>query len=264
MRPRDWARQRTLLRILRKSFFHTNWNSISLEYFFDFSASFMANFPNFQLFKRFRYTFLTLKVVCTWGRGLLSLASGVKRWLRRQYFRISQPGLRWVPYISFCRGGSRIFFMRGCTLLLLYFNTNKPHSFFFFCRIPVVLENRRSSRGGGSHPLHPPPRSAPVLRSLPSPNIDLSAGSWKTRFKKNPILLTLRYRQLLLVSPPSYRPMYPLNKNLGFWETAHLLLPWDNINTYFSLRAKCWLKGGVGGQFPKKKNLNWSQKNTSA
>ena len=32
-------------------------------------------------------------------------------------------------------------------------------------RIPVVLENRRSSQGGGgrsAHPLHPPPRSAPV------------------------------------------------------------------------------------------------------
>ena len=30
--------------------------------------------------------------------------------------------------------------------------------FFFFGRIPVVLENRRSSRGegGGAHPLHPP------------------------------------------------------------------------------------------------------------
>ena len=27
------------------------------------------------------------------------------------------------------RGGSRIFFRRGCTRLLLYFNTNKPHSF---------------------------------------------------------------------------------------------------------------------------------------
>ena len=32
--------------------------------------------------------------------------------------------------------------------------------FFFFGRIPVVLENCRSSRGG-AHPLHPPPRSAP-------------------------------------------------------------------------------------------------------
>ena len=55
------------------------------------------------------------------------------------------------------RGGSR----RGCTRLLLYFNTNKPHS-FFVCRIPVVLENRRSSRGGGgvrtpcTFPLDPP------------------------------------------------------------------------------------------------------------
>ena len=29
------------------------------------------------------------------------------------------------------RGGSRIFFTRGCTRLLLYFNTNKPHSVFF-------------------------------------------------------------------------------------------------------------------------------------
>ena len=59
-------------------------------------------------------------------------------------------------------GGSRIFFRRGCTCLLLYFNTNTPH--FFFCRIPVVLENRRSSqgRGGNAHPLQPPPRSAPV------------------------------------------------------------------------------------------------------
>ena len=63
------------------------------------------------------------------------------------------------------RGRSRIFFRRGCTRLLLYFNTNKPHSFFFFCRtnkkIPVVLENRRSSQGGGVHtpctlPLDPP------------------------------------------------------------------------------------------------------------
>ena len=59
------------------------------------------------------------------------------------------------------RGGSRIFFRRGCTRLLLYFNTNKPH-FFFFCRIPVVLEKRRSSQGGGgvrttcTLPLDPP------------------------------------------------------------------------------------------------------------
>ena len=54
------------------------------------------------------------------------------------------------------RGGSRIFFRRGCTRVLLYFNTNKPH-IFSFGRIPVVLENRRSSRGGGgAHPCTAP------------------------------------------------------------------------------------------------------------
>ena len=37
---------------------------------------------------------------------------------------------------------------------------------------------------------------------------------------------------------------------IRFWETAHLPLPWDNVNTYFSLRAKCWLRGGVGIMIP--------------
>ena len=32
----------------------------------------------------------------------------------------------------YIRGGSRMFFRRGCTRLLLYFNANKPQSFFFF------------------------------------------------------------------------------------------------------------------------------------
>ena len=38
--------------------------------------------------------------------------------------------------------------------------------------------------------------------------------------------------------------------NLDFRETAHLPLPKANINTYFSLRAKCQLRGGIGRQFP--------------
>ena len=38
---------------------------------------------------------------------------------------------------------------------------------------------------------------------------------------------------------------------LGFRETFHLPLPQVNITTYFSLRAKCWVRGGVGGQIPK-------------
>ena len=65
--------------------------------------------------------------------------------------------------ISCYRGGSRIFFRRGCTRLLLYFNTNKPHSFFFW-RIPVVLDNRRSSRGGGCAPPAPSPWIRPCVK----------------------------------------------------------------------------------------------------
>ena len=42
----------------------------------------------------------------------------------------------------------------------------------------------------------------------------------------------------------------------GFWGTDHLPLPWVNNITYFSLWAKLWLRGGVGGQVPR--NLNWS------
>ena len=43
---------------------------------------------------------------------------------------------------------------------------------------------------------------------------------------------------------------------LRFRETAYLPLPKANINTYFSRRAKCWLRGRVGGQFPR--NVKWS------
>ena len=67
---------------------------------------------------------------------------------------------------------------------------------------------------------------------------------------------------------PTFTLTYHLGQNVGlregyvgsfpetyndtcFWDTAHLPLPYDNMNTYSSLRAKCWLKGGVCGQFPR-------------
>ena len=64
------------------------------------------------------------------------------------------------------QGRIRDFFLgRGA---LVSCSTSAPINhivFFFFGRIPVVLENRRSSQGGGgAHPLHPPPRSAPAKR----------------------------------------------------------------------------------------------------
>ena len=64
-------------------------------------------------------------------------------------------------------GADQRFFLGGGALVSCSTSTPINH-IFFFCRIPVVLENRRSSQGGrrGAHPLHPPPRSAPVIRYL--------------------------------------------------------------------------------------------------
>ena len=72
------------------------------------------------------------------------------------------------------------FFLGGGALVSC--STSTPiNQIVFFCRIPVVLENRRSSQGGGGgggappppppnkppppppHPLLPPPRSAPAF-----------------------------------------------------------------------------------------------------
>ena len=66
------------------------------------------------------------------------------------------------------RGGSRIFFRRGCTRLLLYFNTiNKPHSFFLLAEYQLYQKTAGHLRGaGGAHPLHPSPRSAPVVSEV--------------------------------------------------------------------------------------------------
>ena len=62
--------------------------------------------------------------------------------------------------IEVLRGGSRTFFRRGCTRLLLYFNINKPHSVFFSQNTSCIRKPQVIS-GGGAHPLHPLPRSAP-------------------------------------------------------------------------------------------------------
>ena len=63
-------------------------------------------------------------------------------------------------------GGSRIFFRRRCTRLLLYFNTNKPRSFLGGQNTSCIRKPQVISGGGGAHPLHPPPRSAPGLKSF--------------------------------------------------------------------------------------------------
>ena len=61
-----------------------------------------------------------------------------------------------------------------------------------------------------------------------------------------------------MVKVGSHQPTVSLTDSEGkvkiipFRETSHLPLPLANINTYFSLRAKGWLRGGAGGQFPRK------------
>ena len=66
-------------------------------------------------------------------------------------------------------GADPEFFLGGGALVSCSTSTPINHIvffFFFYCRIPIVLENRRSSQGrGGAHPLHPPPGSAPVAGS---------------------------------------------------------------------------------------------------
>ena len=44
----------------------------------------------------------------------------------------------------------QVFFTRGCTRLLLYVNTNKPHSFFFFLQNASCIRKLQViSEGGG-------------------------------------------------------------------------------------------------------------------
>ena len=58
------------------------------------------------------------------------------------------------------RGGSRIFFRRGCTRLLLYFNTNKPHIFWGGENTSCIRKPQVISGGGVrtpcTLPLDPP------------------------------------------------------------------------------------------------------------
>ena len=53
------------------------------------------------------------------------------------------------------------FFRRGWTRLLLYFNTNKPHSFFFFLQITSCIRKPQVISGGGGCP--PPAPSPPQI-----------------------------------------------------------------------------------------------------
>ena len=69
-----------------------------------------------------------------------------------------------IVYVSVISGADPGFFFGGGALVSCCTSTPINH-IVFFGRIPVELENCRSSQGGGGGggalPLHPPPRSAP-------------------------------------------------------------------------------------------------------
>ena len=74
-----------------------------------------------------------------------------------------------LTFLTMHQGRIQDFFLGGGTLISCSSSTPINHIVIFLGRIPVVLENFRSSQGGGggggggaAHPLHPPPRSAPV------------------------------------------------------------------------------------------------------
>ena len=82
----------------------------------------------------------------------------------REFYSISAPSgffyIKALKKFFICRGGSRIFFRRGCTRLLLYFNTNKPDSFFFLQNTSCIKKPQVISGDGVrtpcTLPLDPP------------------------------------------------------------------------------------------------------------
>ena len=86
------------------------------------------------------------------------------------------------------RGGSRIFLGGSALRLLLYFNTNKPHSFFFLQNTSCIRKPQVIS-GEGAHPLHPPPRSAPGSNTVKNPSYHGKSDSLK--LLKSPIYAVL-------------------------------------------------------------------------
>ena len=124
-------------------------------------------------------TFLSIEPPwrCKEGSSACNLTGIFKPGDHNYNFRCSIPRDDWefdtneitnsvVTEVSPASGADPGFFLGGGALVSCSTSTPINHIVFFFCRVPVVLENRRSSQGGGgAYPLHPPPRSAPAPAS---------------------------------------------------------------------------------------------------
>ena len=148
-----------------------------------------------------------------------------------------------------CRGGSRIFFRRRCTRLL---STSTPINhivlFFFSCKIPVVLENCRSGvGGGGAHPLHPPPRSAPAVYPLPDPDLEISKGGWGGSLQKKIIFWAL-WALVKSKNKRKSRPSHPFPKSAAGIRAWFLLISkgtkgkWRRDSHMKGACQKFWIK----------------------
>ena len=151
---------------------------------FHLNTTVVAIFPNASLWRHSLYSILvlTLKTNCIKPSSYASTAyvvvmrpsflsdSFVKIWATCEIFLgkwFTAPPPPWQKISRTPTGADPGFFLGGGALVSCPTSTPINH-IVFFCRIPVVLENRRSSQGGGrgAHPLHPPPRSAPGLCGL--------------------------------------------------------------------------------------------------
>ena len=151
-----------------------------------------------------------------------------------------------LEVLSFCaresRGRSRIFLRGGGALVSCSTSTPINH-IVFFGRIPVVLENCRSSRrGGGAHPLHPPPRSARG-EGLTSFNNDNSANLRmvkKSTIKPTAMSIFLRIRKKTLsqisFSTGLWLHIAPCdNRVLSPYRSPLAILPSAIITQYYTL-----------------------------
>ena len=114
------------------------------------------------------------------------------------------------------RGVFRIFLRRGTPV------RNGVTDVFFFCRIPVVLESRRSSRGGGGVRTHCTLPLDPPLELLLRPSIIFEV--WTSRR-----MMTTSFPGFLsfasLVVEERLRPLY-CYLNLLFLKVVHLISPY--------------------------------------
>ena len=142
------------------------------------------------------------------------------------------------------RGGSRIFLGGGA--LPLHFNTNKPHSFFCFSQNTSCIQRKPqviSGGGGGAHPLHPPPRSAPVVYEvvwtfhprLRAVSLFSVVRRAKRETRKWPRALPPSFRASFLAASPLPRACIALTKSeekerlLAVYSTRDLKLLWPPV-----------------------------------